>query len=95
MTDFAVPDVEPPLGTRIRLANGRTFERTDPSLEFHWRDGTGWYRWTEVRNRARREGGRVLLTIDLVPDDTTGPRAEPARGPTAVADLPLGQGDHR
>lgn len=57
-------DVEPPRGARIRMPNGRTFERKDPTPDFHWSDGTGWYRWSEVQGRARREGGRALITLD-------------------------------
>lgn len=56
-------DTEPPLGTRIRMLNGRTFERTDPSYGFNWSDGIGWYRWSEVRGRALREDGKILITI--------------------------------
>lgn len=51
---------EPPAGTAIRVENGRTFRREDHHPDFHWKDGTGWYRWTEVRGHANRESGQII-----------------------------------
>lgn len=52
--------VEPPVGTHIRVDGGRTFRREDHHPDFHWKDGTGWYRWSEVRGHARRENGQII-----------------------------------
>lgn len=51
---------EPPVGTSIRMASGRTFTRHDHHPDFHWKDSAGWYRWSEVRGRGRREHGEVV-----------------------------------
>jgi hypothetical protein len=53
-------NVEPPVGTVIRVESGRTFRRTDHHADFHWKDGTGWYRWAEVRGHANRENGQII-----------------------------------
>lgn len=58
-TDLRFPD-EPKPGTSIRMPNGRTFTRTDKHPSFRWSDGTGWYSWSEVQSRARREGGELV-----------------------------------
>lgn len=55
---------EPPVGSVIRMGAGRTFTRCDQHVDFHWKDGIGWYRWSEVKARALRENGTVQQLAD-------------------------------